>query len=235
MVPLARHLLNVMGVLFIAGCVTAGPKPGENDMDQLPMYGGIDRGADPRLRAQDEKFIAKLTQEFGSRLTASRVFVEQGFDYQHADNYAMAMTRFNQAWLIDPGNPDAFWGFAMVYDAQGKPCQAKAMIDMALARNLSKPVALADAGRIYTLCAVGDDALRPAEKRRYFERSEELYSRAVSMAPTQGYIFGSWAAAHYWRGGYADAWKMVKKQRALGGTPEESFLNLLRAKMPEPR
>jgi hypothetical protein len=55
------------------------------------------------------------------------------------------------------------------------------------------------------------------------------------MMPTNQKLYGSWAIAHYWQGNYADAWKMVNKQRMLGGTPGESFLNLLRSKMPEPQ
>jgi hypothetical protein len=40
--------------------------------------------------------------------------------------------------------------------------------------------------------------------------------------------------AYYWRAQYADAWKMVAKERGAGGKPSEKFLGLLKAKMPEP-
>jgi len=231
----AKYWVKFIGILLLAGCATGGPPSSGIDNDQLPMYGGVDRQADPRLRAADEKLVAKFTQEFGGRPAAAQALVDQGIrDFQGGD-YAAAMKNFNRAWLLDPDNPDPYWGFAMVYDDQGKSCDAKIMIDKALERNLSKPVALADAGRIYTYCAVSDAALMASEKRRYFEKSEELYSRSVSLAPTNANLFGSWAIAQYWRGHYADAWKMIKRQRALGGTPGESFLNLLRAKMPEPK
>jgi Flp pilus assembly protein TadD len=230
----AKYCLAFIGILLLAGCA-AGPPSSGIDNDQLPMYGGAYRQADPRLRAADEKLIARLTQEFGSRQSAAQALVDQGVrDFQGGD-YAAAMKNFNRAWLLDPDSPDPYWGFAIVYDDQGKSCDAKNMIDKALERNLSKPVALADAGRIYTYCAVSDPSLMPAEKRRYFEKSEELYSRSVSLAPTDAKLFGSWAIAQYWRGHYSDAWKMIKRQRALGGTPGESFLNLLRAKMQEPK
>lgn len=233
MQSLAKYLVNFAGAVLLAACVAGGP-PGTEGNYQLPMYGGIDRQADPSLRAADDKLATELIQRYGSRQAAGQNLVDQGMRHFQAGNYAMAMKSFSQAWLLDPNSPDPFWGFAKVYDDQGKSCDAKAMIDRALSLNLSQPAALADAGRIYTYCAVGDAALSAADKRQYFERSEELYFRAVSMAPTNPYLFGSWAIAHYWQGNYADAWKMVKKQRALGGMPGESFLNLLRAKMPEP-
>jgi Flp pilus assembly protein TadD len=233
MQSLAKYLVNITTAVLLAACASGGQPVADNN-DQLPMYGGIDRHADSRLRAADDKLIAELMQRYGSREDAARTLVDQGIRYFQGGNYTMAMRSFNQAWLLDPNNPDPLWGFAMVYDDQGKSCDAKAMIDRALSLNLSRPAALADAGRIYTFCAVSDATLSAADRRRDFEQSEELYSRAVSMAPANPYLFGSWAIAQYWQGNYADAWQMIRKQRALGGTPGERFLSLLREKMPEP-
>ena len=231
---LAKCLMNVVGVLLLAACATSGPPLADRN-DQLPMYGGSDSQADPGLRAANDKLTAELIQRYGSPQAAARNFLDQGVRYFNAGDYAMAMKSFNQAWLLDPNSPEPFWGFAVVYDDQGKSCAAKAMIDRALSLNLSEPAELADAGRIYTYCAVSDATLATDDRRRYFEQAEELYFRAVSMAPTNPQLFGSWAITHYWQGNYADAWKMIKKQQTLGGKPGESFLSLLRAKMPEPQ
>jgi Flp pilus assembly protein TadD len=230
---LAKCTLTLMAGMLLVSCVAEGPRVEDNN-DRLPMYGGGDRRADPELRAADDKLIAELIQRYGSPRAAAQNSVERGNRYFRLGDYAGAMRNFNQAWLLDPNRPDPFWGFARVFDDQGESCKARAMIDRALDLNLSKPAALADAGRIYTYCAVSDETLSAADKRRYFERSEELYFRAVSMAPTDPALFGSWAMAHYWQGNYADAWKMIEKQRALGGVPGNLFLGLLQAKMPEP-
>ena len=231
---LAKYLANFIGALLLAACATGRP-PAMDSNEQLPMYGGIDRRADPGLHAADDELTAELIQRYGGRQTAGQQLFDQGVRQFQAGSYVMAMKRFNQAWLLDPNRPDPYWGFAMIYDDQGKSCEAKALIDRALSLNLSRPAALADAGRIYTYCAVSDTTLSAADKRDYFARSEELYFRAVSMMPTNPKLYGSWAIAHYWQGNYADAWKMVNKQRMLGGTPGESFLNLLRSKMAEPQ
>ena len=234
MQSLFRCFMNVAVAVLLSACAVSG-SPGMDDRYQLPMYGDLDRQTDPNLRAAEDKLSAELIQRYGGRQAAGRNLIDQGIRYFQAGNYAMAMKSFNQAWLLDPNNPDPYWGFAMVSDDQGKSCAAKAMIDKALSLNLSRPAALADAGRIYTYCAVSDASLSAVDRRQYFEQSEEFYSRAVSMAPTDPYLFGSWAITHYWQGNYADAWKMVKKQRALGGSPGENFLSLLRARMPKPQ
>lgn len=109
------------------------------------------------------------------------------------------------------------------------------MIDKALDLNLTKPIALADGGRIYALCAASDKSLTQPTKTQYFEKSESLYKRADSAAPNNDYILGSWASALYWRGEYARSWEMVAKARRMGFVFPGRFLDLLREKMPEPK
>jgi tetratricopeptide (TPR) repeat protein len=220
---------------LIYGCATTTASSRGSAIDQSPMYGGMDRQSIPELKAGDEKLISDVSKEFGSREIGSAAFVEQGIRYYQQDNYAMAMKRFNQAWLLEPSNPEVFWGFALIYHDEGKNCDAKNMIDRAIALNLSKPIPLADAGRIYTLCGTSDSSLDPSTKNKYYAVSEELYKKASAISPNNDYIYGSWATAHYWRGEYAQAWEKVSKQRSLGGTPSGQFINLLRQKMPEPK
>lgn len=226
--------LLLLVIVLLSGCMASGPTPTGSNIAEIPMYGGMDRKSDPRLREADETLIAGVTKEFGSREKASQVFVDQGIRYYQVDNYSMAMKRFNQAWLIDPSSPGVFWGFAIVYHDEGKNCQAREMLEKAVSLGLSNPISLADAGRIYTLCAVGGEIVDATTKERYLQQSEEFYKQAESAAPGNDYIYGLWATAYYWRGDYVNAWKMVNKQRSLGGTPGGQFINLLRAKMAEP-
>ncbi len=203
-------------------------------IDQVPMYGGLNRQANPLLRAADEQFILGVTKAFGTREIASGRSVEQGIRFYQLDDDGMAMKRFNQAWLLNPQNPGAFWGFAIIAHDTGRNCEAREMMERALGLGLQKPIALADAGRIYTLCAVSDESLTAEAKRVYLAQSDQLYERAITQAPNNDYIYGSWATALYWRGDYRSAWEMVAKERTAGGTPSGQFLSILREKMPEP-
>lgn len=228
-------LLIIVAVVFLSSCARQTGGQREVGIDQQPMYGGIDRTADPLLSAADEQLIADVTKEFGSREKASDAFVEQGVRFYREDNYVMAMKRFNQAWLLNQNSPGVYMGFAVVYHDKGKNCEAKNMVDRALALDLSKPIPLSDAGRIYALCAVSDGSLSKEVKSQYFKKSDELYRKASADSPNSDYISGSWATALYWQGDYAGAWEKVEKQRALGGTPPGQFIKLLRSKMPEPK
>jgi len=236
-----REIINAVFsyllILAVAGCAGTEPQSGgQSSPDQLPMYGGLDRQSIPGLKAADDQLIANMTREVGSREKASELFVEQGIRYYKQNDYVQAMRRFNQAWLLNPNNPDAFWGFAVVYHDKEQICEAKDMIDRALDLGLSKPIAIADAGRIYTLCAVfRNQPFDATTKNQLFSKSDELFAKADSASPNNDYIYGLWASAYYWRGEYGKAWQMVQMMRAAGGTPPGQFINMLRAKVPEPK
>ena len=219
----------------LASCATQAPSDGKIPIDQVPMYGGMDRDAVPELKAADEKLIEGTTKEFKSRETAGAAFIERGFRLYQQDDLSGAMRRFNQAWLLSPENPEVYAGFASVLHDQGKVCEAREMMDKALALN---PPAFKgiypDAGRVFALCAVSNKALSPETKVEMLIRSENLFRKAEEVEPNKSYVYGTWATAYYWREKYAEAWSMVAKERAAGGEPSETFLRLLQAKMAEP-
>jgi Tfp pilus assembly protein PilF len=203
-------------------------------MDQLPMYGGMDRSAEAQLQAADEVLIEDTMKEFGSREKAGAAYVERGFLLYRQDDLAAAMRRFNHAWVIDPDNPGVYWGFASVLQDQGNNCEAMEMVEKALGYNQYLPGLYPDAGRMIVLCAMSDPKLSPAQKKHLFDRSDALFAEAAKKDYDKGYVYSSWATAYYWRGQYADAWRMVTKTRGVGGTLPEAFLSALRKKMREP-
>ncbi|HWX34821.1 MAG TPA: hypothetical protein VNZ53_46265 [Steroidobacteraceae bacterium] len=221
-------------LLILLAVLSTSATTGATSPDELPMYGGLDRNSNPNLKRIDDQFIADVTKQFGSREKASDLFVEQGIRFYSSDNYPKAMRRFNQAWLLNPNNPDAYWGFAMVYHDKQQPCEAQKMIDIALDHGLHKPIALADAGRVITLCASHNNDLSNDDRTIEYARSESMYTKAIAEAPKNDYILSSWATAYYWRGNYAQSWKKVEEARSVGAIFPGKFIEMLRAKMPEP-
>ncbi len=199
------------------------------------MYGGMDRSAYPDLKTADDAFIQGVTKQFGSREYASEKFAAYGFALYQRDDLARAMARFNQAWLLNPNNPQVYWGFAAVLHDRGEYCQANTMMDKALEHGIASDKGfLADAGLDASHCALANQALPAAEKKRLLDKSEQLFQRAEREDPNRAYVYGKWAQAYLHQTRYADAWQMVAKQRSAGGKPDEEFLSLLRSKLPEP-
>lgn len=217
----------------LAGCASTAAPP-QSVYDELPMYGGQDRQSIPALKAADETLILDSMREYGSRDAASEQFAAQGFRFYREDDLPNAMRRFNQAWLLNPANARVYWGYASVLNDRNRYCPARAQIERALELGAASPHALADGGRLNTLCATQERGLPADMKKSYLARAAGLYTRALRDAPHSDYVYGSRATAAYWTGDYAAAWRDVKQQRALGGAPGTHFLELLRGKMAEP-
>jgi Tfp pilus assembly protein PilF len=222
-------------IALITGCLASMPEQ-HTRVDEVPMYGGIDRSKFPELIEADEQFISGVTEAFGSREKASQLWVEQGFKFYNEDKLGMAMRRFNQAWLLNPENSEVFAGFGSVLHDQGKYCEAMQVMEKSLSLDPPSYQGIyTDAARIFTLCAVSNDIDTEEEKSILISRSEALYKEAEKLEWNKAYTYGSWATAYFWRGDYADAWLMVAKQREAGGIPGKHFIELLSSEMTEPQ
>jgi tetratricopeptide (TPR) repeat protein len=219
------------GVALSALCEPRSP------IDQIPMYGGIDRNANPELKAGDESFISGVVAEFGSREKASAAFVNRGFALYQKNDLAGAMRRFNQAWLLNPSNPDVYWGFSTVFSDQEKFCEAVTMVDLAESKGILQPAFLPDAALIYTGCTVVNKTLAPELQNKYLRRSDDLFTQAFeSPAVRKEYTLFHWARALYGRGDYIGAWdKVAQFRKETGREFDPRFIRSLSQKMPEPR
>jgi Tfp pilus assembly protein PilF len=203
-------------------------------VDQVPMYGGLDRTADPVLKDADEKLFTDTIKHYGSREKASAAIVSNGFGFYGRDDLATAMRRFNQAWLLDPKNPEVYFGFAVVLHDKGKNCEATKQFEMAASFGAYIRGMAPDAARVIVLCTIEDKSLSDEARSALILRSEALYAEALANEQDKGYVHASMASAFYWREKYAEAWAAVRLARASGGRLPEQFLRMLREKMAEP-
>ena len=203
-------------------------------IDQVPMYGGLDRSAVPALKEGDQRFITEASTQFGSREKASEAWVSRGFTLHQRDELADAMRRFNQAWLLDPKNPNVFHGFSAVLYDKGDNCGAMLMSERAIALGLASPDFLADAALLLSLCSIDQKRPSDLDKSDLLRRSDELFNTASGKAAKDAYVFDKWWQALYWRGEYREAWSKVFAMRSAGRQPQEAFLRELRKKLPEP-
>lgn len=212
-------------------------------IDEIPLYGGFDRSQNEELKKGDEAFIKKVTKEYGSKEAASKAFIEQGFRYYQFNHLGKAIRRFNQAWLLNPDNPEVYHGLASVMYDQGDNCGSMDMFAKGLALDTSilennEVGFLADAAMIFSLCAI-EQSHSPKEGQKLIEKSDQLFSRAEALStestiPISHYVYDKWWQALYWRGDYDKSWEKVFQMKDAGAKPEEWALVHLRDKMPEP-
>ncbi len=86
--------------------------------------------------------------------------VELGWKYFFKGDVASAMTRFNQAWLLNPENGDAFHGFAVVTAQRGGPPQeAEKYFKIAASKPGVGSTALVDYARLLNMLGRHDEAI----------------------------------------------------------------------------
>jgi tetratricopeptide (TPR) repeat protein len=230
---------SLIPILVLLASFAAWPVFGESriPIDQVPMYGGMDRNAVPELKSGDENFISSVVAEFGTREKASSAWVNRGFTLYQQDDLAGAMRRFNQAWLLNPSNPEVYWGFASILTDQQKFCEALKMVKTAETKGALQPGFLPDAALVYTGCAIEDKSLDPAVREAYLSRSDELFSQAFeSPAVRKEYTLFHWARAMYGREDYSGAWEKVAQfRKETGKDIDPRFIRSLSQKMAEPK
>lgn len=106
--PYQRLALSIVALVLVA-CATP--------INERPMYGG--REKTPAMREADARFIQDCIADGTNREAASREVSQLGWQYFFRNDFSTAMKRFNQDWLLDPNNPEAYWGFGLIRKKEG--------------------------------------------------------------------------------------------------------------------
>lgn len=207
-----------MMALFLMLTLSACVSSGGTRIDEAPMYGGMDRSTIPELKQGDEEFIRGVTNEFGSREKAARIWVDKGFDYYKRDQLGLAMRRFNQAWLLDPNYSDVYWGFAAVLSDQEKHCEAASHMDTAFSKGGLQGSALADAGVIYSGCVASNPGLSQNQRNDYISKIDSSFKKALaSPLASDKYVYYHWTRAMYAVKNWESAWEKANKYESVSG------------------
>ena len=103
----------------------------EQRIDSIPMYGQPAIPRPDNLKKADEDFIKEAVAGLGSREAASKAWFAQGEEYMQRRDLDYAMRRYNQSWLLNPGNYQPYWGFGRVMLERGKFEEAIQHLDKA--------------------------------------------------------------------------------------------------------
>lgn len=244
----------IVTVLFLigSGIFLSCANYQDKNTNEIPMYGGIPKT--PEQQAIDNEFIESVVKQFGSKEVAAQNATKLAWQYFYGKNDAKtAMKRFNQAWLLDPNNSDAYYGFAFLSSLEGKTDEAILLYEKSLELNPNNPMALANLARSYKDQAY---ALYLKKRLQFPDREVKdklnqaltLYEKAAQLIDTEydagvassdndaGYIYYQWAVALEFNGEYAKAWEKIKLCRKHDGNNviEPAFIKELSRFMPEP-
>ena len=207
--------------------------------DALPMFGQPKVARSPAQKQADEAFIRDNTLRYKTRQAASSAFATQGWTAVRAKQLDAAMQRFNQAWLLNPKNYSAFWGFGAIVSERGRILDAIEYLETA--RELiddpaQRPALLADLGNLHSEYAARLSSDNQLERAQHFVLANSRFTESLENDPKFASGWREWAMSLYDQERYSEAWVKAKRARELNAEPfPPEFLKKLSAKMPEPK
>jgi len=219
---------------FALAAAQTAPSP-----DTLPMFGQPKIARTESQKQADDAFIRDNTLRYKTRQAASSAFATQGWTAIRAKQLDAAMLRFNHAWLLNPKNYSAFWGFGAVLTERGKLLDAIDQLETA--RELiddpaQRPALLADLGNVHSEYAarLGND--KQLERAHHFVIANSRFTESLENDPKFASGWREWAMSLYDQERYSEAWVKAKRAGELKAEPfPADFLKKLAAKAPEPK
>ena len=234
-----RSLWAAFGCL-ICLIFTLGTASAQSDgPDNLPMFGQPKIVRPDDLKKADANFIRDVTLRFGTRLAGSNALAEQGWTAFRSKQLDLAILRFNQAWLVNPKNFRAFWGFSAVLSQRGKLSEAIELLEQArdlLDDPTQRVPLLCDLGTLHSEYAARLPRDRELDRARHFVLANSRFSESLENNPKYAESWREWAISLYEQERYSEAWIRVKQAQDLQAEAfPPGFLKKLSAKMPEPK
>ncbi len=207
-------------------------------INTLPMYGAPAIQKTEAQKKSDETFIKSVIKSEGSRENAAKRFSMSGWLEKRKGNKRIAVSRFNQSWLLDPNYYQPYWGFGAVTLAEGNPKKAAEFFETALGYiddEKEKPRLQVDAARAYAWQASEIKNTNAANSEILYKKANSLIDKALNSDPKYSSAYSMGGLISYEQGNYKRAWEIVKKSRDTGSYKFNSkFIEKLSKEMPEP-
>lgn len=171
-------------VLMLTGAAT---RPCPDGINKLPMYGEMKKCAEQK--AIDRMFLAECKVVFGTPQRAAQWHINRAWKYFYRQEPDSAMMRFNQAWLLDPQNADAFWGFGNIVGQRGQYQESLRFFSKSVKLNPRNP-------GVYISVAASLGALfSETRERRYLDGYIQNLRKSAQLDPKQVSTFVQLATA----------------------------------------
>lgn len=108
---------NFLCIAFFVLAAIASCKVPHLTINHYPEYGHYHKT--PGILNNDNMFIQSAEKKFGNKTLASQKYADLGWYYFQKGVLDTSMFRFNQSWLLDSSNANAYWGFAALTGKNG--------------------------------------------------------------------------------------------------------------------
>lgn len=207
---------NLLYLLFL---LVASFAAAERPMNELPMYGGQH---DPKVERNE---------------SVSKEAAQLGWKYYYQGDLGTAIKRFNQAWMFDRKNADAYWGFGLIMGQRSREGNTQANLRESIrCLSMAKDIAPKN-GRIIGDLAFSHTALgsflqsENNDGRQEFSDAETLFKQAYALDPKYPPIPANWSVLKFYVGDYRAAKQLLDVAKDLGFTPDPAYVKDLSGKI----
>lgn len=222
-------------ILILFASTTFGQKMTPNEWDEmaktdkrlLPKYGHLSKSEEEKKA--DAEFIQIALKQDTTKQKASNHLISLGFNYLYKGDLKTAMSRFNQAYLLDSTNTDIYWGFGGVYLTLGNLEKAKAQYITGLSINPKNTHLLSDYGTYFLSQYYGLKSLAKNDASKNLDSAIVYLNKSYKIdAKDQNTAF-KLSVCYLNKNDCNNSWKYYDICKSLGGRPiNEDYTNALK-------
>jgi tetratricopeptide (TPR) repeat protein len=191
----------------------------ERPINELPMYGGQHNPA-VETDKENSKSAAKL-----------------GWKYYYSGDFDTAIKRFNQAWMLDRENADAFYGFGLILGQRAREEETEKNLLESIkflekANSLSPQNVRIMVDFAFSHTLLGNYLLiKKKSAKDEFKKARFLFFQAEKIEPKYPLIYLNWSVLEFYDGNYFLAKRFLDHAKKLGATPDLAYERELESKV----
>jgi len=225
---------GIIIIIFLSffSCTEAKKLP----LNEIPMY-NEDKISEYQKNIND-KFIEEIKSlikekktEYKNLKEVADHYMQVGWDFFVKKDYSMAIKRFNQAWLLDPTNPEIYWGFGNYLGVNENFEKSIIMLKKSIEMGSNNIKVYEDLAKSYNMNGFKkfsegkNELLKPN-----LESAIDIIENAIKMKET-GVLYHHWAVSLFYLEKYSEAYEKVKKAQELGDNVPDKFINDIKEKL----
>lgn len=183
----------------------------KNNIRLLPEYGKVTKTKEQK--EADDDFLKLSLQQDGTREKASDRMVDLGFNYLYKKDLKTAMYRFNQAWLLNPKNENAYWGFGAIYFMFNDVENAMNQYTKGLTINPKSSNLLTDKATIYVT------RFNTTGSKVNLDSAINIFKRSYTLDPKNQNTLFKLSVCYFMSDNCKDARRYYDECKALGSRP----------------
>jgi len=225
-------------LVLIVACLLGRLAIAQQPVNELPMYG--ETNLSKNAEEANRQLIDWATHEYKNLALASKDAAQRGWKAYYQGDLETAIKRFNQAWLFDKENPEAYWGFGLVMGQRASEDNPETslkdsirFLQMANERAPKNGRIMGDLAFSHTILGhyYESETQSDAEAQKQFETAGELFVQAFKADSEYPPTVANWSVFYFYTGDYQKAKSKADEAMKMGYSFSPDYISDLQAKM----